>query len=56
VTPDAYGRGYYAMLYRALRHWIATAFPFSNAYYSNVEIPSSADDRVDSAGGTTRPR
>jgi RimJ/RimL family protein N-acetyltransferase len=41
VTPDAYGRGHYTTLYRALRHWIATAFPFSNPHYSNVEIPSS---------------
>ncbi|HZC69234.1 MAG TPA: hypothetical protein VE442_00930 [Jatrophihabitans sp.] len=40
VTPDGYARGYYAMLYRALRHWIETAFPFSNPYYSNREIPS----------------
>jgi hypothetical protein len=40
VTPDAYERGYYAKLYSALRHWIATKFPFSNPYYSNAEIPS----------------
>jgi hypothetical protein len=36
--------GYYAKLYRALRHWIATAFPFPNAYYSNTEIPTPDDD------------
>ena len=41
VTPDAYGRGLYTELYIALRHWITTEFPFSKAYYSNVEIPSS---------------
>ena len=40
VTPDAYERGYYADLYRALRHWLATAFPFSNPHYSNAEIPA----------------
>ena len=40
VTPDAYERGYYAMAYRALRHWITTEFPFANAYFSNAEIPS----------------
>ena len=43
VTPDAYGRGCYALLYSALRHWIATAFPFAKAYYSNVELPPSGD-------------
>ena len=41
VTPDAYGKGLYAQLYRALQHWISTAFPFSNPYYSNAEIPST---------------
>jgi hypothetical protein len=44
VTPDAYRRGHYTALYRALRHWIATAFPFSNPYYSNAEIPAPDDD------------
>jgi hypothetical protein len=44
VTPNAYGRGYYAKLYRALRDWIATTFPFPNAYYSNTEIPTPDDD------------
>ena len=39
VTPDAYERGYYRKLYAALRHWIAGAFPFTKAYYSNTEIP-----------------
>jgi hypothetical protein len=39
VTPDAYDRGYYPRLYRALRHWIATEFPFTKPYYSNAEIP-----------------
>ncbi|MFJ9542133.1 GNAT family N-acetyltransferase [Streptomyces sp. NPDC101225] len=40
VTPDAYARGYYTTLYRALRHWTASAFPFDEPYYSNREIPS----------------
>jgi hypothetical protein len=44
VTPDAYEHGYYAKLYGALRHWIATAFPFAKAYHSNKEIPASSDD------------
>jgi len=39
VTPDAYGRGYYAKLYAALRHWLAEAFLFAEVYYSNAEIP-----------------
>jgi hypothetical protein len=44
VTPDAYRRGQYTKLYRALRHWIVTAFPFSNPYYSNLELPPPEHD------------
>jgi hypothetical protein len=44
VTPDAYGRGFYSMTYNALRHWMATVFPFWIAYYSNAEIPIHGDD------------
>jgi hypothetical protein len=40
VTPDAYGRGYYERLYRALRRWLADEFPFDAPYYSNEEIPN----------------
>jgi hypothetical protein len=39
VTPDAYERGLYPKLYAALQQWIETAFPFTAAFYSNVEIP-----------------
>jgi hypothetical protein len=39
VTPGAYHDGYYVKLYRALQQWIADAFPFQNAYFSNREIP-----------------
>lgn len=39
VTPDAYERGDYDTLYIALRHWLATEFPFWRPYYSNREIP-----------------
>ena len=39
VTPDAYERGYYEKLYRALQHWIAEQFPFEAPHYSNAEIP-----------------
>jgi hypothetical protein len=53
VTPDAYRRGYYAKLYRALRHWIATEFPFPKAYYSNAEIPVPARERKDSSSTST---
>jgi hypothetical protein len=42
VTPDAYERGYYGRLHKALRNWLSTAFPFPNAYYSNAEIPTEA--------------
>ena len=43
VTPEAYHRGFYAKLYVALRSWAGDAFPFKNAYYSNVEIPGLPD-------------
>jgi hypothetical protein len=39
VTPAAYERGDYAKLYAALRHWLATEFPFWRPFYSNREIP-----------------
>ncbi len=39
VTPAAYERGDYEKLYTALRHWLATEFPFWRPYYSNQEIP-----------------
>jgi hypothetical protein len=39
VTPAAYERGYYAKLYAALGDWLATEFPFTHPYYSNVAIP-----------------
>jgi hypothetical protein len=39
VTPTAYERGDYDKLYAALRHWLATEFPFWRPYYSNKEIP-----------------
>jgi RimJ/RimL family protein N-acetyltransferase len=39
VTPAAYERGYYSKAHDALRHWLATEFPFWQPYYSNAEIP-----------------
>ena len=39
VTPHAYERGYYNTVYLALQHWLADAFPFTNPFFSNVEIP-----------------
>jgi hypothetical protein len=39
VTPDAYERGYYERLYRALQRWIDQDFPFTAPFYSNAEIP-----------------
>jgi Acetyltransferase (GNAT) domain len=40
VTPDAYERGFYEKLHRALQHWLTEQFPFERPYYSNAEIPS----------------
>jgi hypothetical protein len=40
VTPSAYEEGYYHMLYRALRHWLADQLPFEAPYFSNAEIPA----------------
>jgi hypothetical protein len=39
VTPDAYARGYYEKLHRALRRWVTDDFPFQAPYWSNAEIP-----------------
>jgi hypothetical protein len=39
VTPEAYQRGFYGKLYRALQSWSGEAFPFPKPYYSNEEIP-----------------
>jgi hypothetical protein len=39
VTPEAYERGFYGKLYRALGRWIEEEFPFEAPYYSNAEIP-----------------
>lgn len=39
VTPEAYERGYYHMLHRALRHWLGECLPFEAPYYSNLDIP-----------------
>jgi hypothetical protein len=39
VTPEAYERGHYEKLYRALQHWVTDAFPFEAPHYSNREIP-----------------
>jgi hypothetical protein len=41
VTPNAYERGHYETLYRALRHWLAEQFPFEAPYFSNAEIPQA---------------
>jgi hypothetical protein len=41
VTPEAYERGDYQKLYRALRHWLAAEFPFVAPFYSNTEIPDA---------------
>ncbi len=53
MTPDAYRRGYYPKLYGALRHWIATEFPFPKAYYSNAEIPPPDRERKDGTSTST---
>lgn len=39
VTPPAYARGYYEKLFRALRQWGTTDFPFSALHFSNRLIP-----------------
>lgn len=42
VTPEAYDRGHYTGLYRALRVWVTETFPFSAPYWSNREMPRQA--------------
>ena len=39
VTREAYDRGYYGKLHRALRHWLAEDFPFRAPHFSNAEVP-----------------
>jgi hypothetical protein len=39
VTTDAYAKGLYAELYRALQHWLDNDLPFERPYFSNAEIP-----------------
>ena len=41
VTPDAYHAGIYADVHDALRHWLATEFPFWQPHYSNRELPDA---------------
>jgi hypothetical protein len=43
VTPEAYAAGHYVGLYRALRQWSTSEFPFTNPHYSNLEIPDLPD-------------
>ena len=38
VTPSAYEAGYYTKTQRALRLWLATAYPSWNGYFSNLEV------------------
>ena len=40
VTPEAYDRGHYVGLHRALREWVTTDFPFTTPYFSNREMPA----------------
>ena len=40
VTPEAYDRGHYVGLYRALQVWVTTDYPFTTPYFSNREIPA----------------
>jgi hypothetical protein len=45
VTPDAYERGYYEKLYRALQRWVRDDFGLTASHYSNAEIPWEAEPR-----------
>jgi len=42
VTQSAYDAGYYKKAYCALRHWLATEYPFREVYYSNRQIPDES--------------
>ena len=39
VTPAAYERGDYALVFEAVREWIGGVLPFASPLYSNREIP-----------------
>jgi hypothetical protein len=40
VTPPAYERGLYTELYRTLKDWLETDWPFKNLHWTNIEIPA----------------
>ena len=40
VTSKAYDQGYYEKLYKAVRQWLTSEFPFKSVYYSNKEVPA----------------
>ena len=42
VTPEAYDRGLYVTLYRALGEWVRRDYPFTSPYFSNREIPEAS--------------
>lgn len=44
VTPTAHVAGYYTLAFRALQHWIDTAFPFTAPVFSNADIPHATNE------------
>lgn len=40
VSSDAFSRGHYRTLHRALLLWLEQSFPFQNPYLSNADIPA----------------
>lgn len=39
VTQNAYNNGLYPKVYRFMVEWIKNEWPFTNVFFSNVEIP-----------------
>ncbi len=56
VTPNAHTHGYYTKVHAALQHWITTAFPFTNPYYSNTKIPAAKDLAPTERPASTEPK
>lgn len=39
VTQEAYDNGLYPKVFKFLKNWISTEWPFRRVHYSNIEIP-----------------
>lgn len=43
VTTEMYNQGYYEKVFKGLKQWLSSDFPFQKPYFSNKQIPESED-------------